>query len=501
TENRAPKPTETMERIKEIAGNFWVQVAAFCFLTVFSVFLRILFLPVTPDLVISPFFSLIDIRINVYILLPAFVFIGFFLSIKPFLRFPTAGKVMFLASFFVLLTVAVNSADGGLHEIYFRALGEYRTDALKLYEHGNFLRDYHLNVKGLRGHTTVHPPGTFVYLYPFIKLLGPNWRLIAVVNALIASAGAVLTWKSAEEIYGRETADFAAMLYIAAPSLILYGSGFDAVYCFIGTLILYFSALLLNRRMPVYAVLTGVALAIGFFFSYQLVFLALLIIVWSVVYLVKKPKNGDKKRDTFESDSNTSYSTNNRLKTVTLSETFANVSITFATSALFFIFLYLAFGYDVITVFRHQLRTAEKWFSAGWNVLYWIKLTFFKARPYVGEHRSYIEWVAGNLIAFGFLLGPPTVVLFIKNQFRKTRTGRKPDGGYIFISAVTVSFVLYNLSGMTLGETERVWNFMIPLFVIGAGFQLRENTRLLYPVLIVNLVISWLFEVFFWHVN
>ncbi|UCE26156.1 MAG: hypothetical protein JSW52_07265, partial [Candidatus Coatesbacteria bacterium] len=63
-----------MERIKEIAGNFWVQVAAFCFLTVFSVFLRILFLPVTPDLVISPFFSLIDIRINVYILLPAFVF-------------------------------------------------------------------------------------------------------------------------------------------------------------------------------------------------------------------------------------------------------------------------------------------------------------------------------------------------------------------------------------------------------------------------------------------
>ena len=68
--------------------------------------------------------------------------------------------------------------------------------------------------------------------------------------------------------------------------------------------------------------------------------------------------------------------------------------------------------------------------------------------------------------------------------------------------AAAVSYILINLSGLTLAETERVYLFMVPWFLVGSGYYLMEKRpRLLYPVLITNLAITWLFVVFLRHIK
>jgi hypothetical protein len=486
-----------MERTKAILGNLWFQVGAFCAVTASVVIIRILSRPPDDFIAISPFFAILDVKVNAYGLLPPFVFAVIFFALPLYFKPGTFGKLVFLTAAFVSLAVAVNSVDGGLTKIYSIAVSEYYHDAVKLYGKGNFLHDYHLNVRGMKGHTTVHPPGVFVYLYPLVKLFGPNWRLISVVNVVIGGVGGFVAWKTTSEIFDRKTADYAALLYITTPSLLLYAARLDIVFVVLGSLFAYSMVMYFVRGGLTYAFLAGLFLAIGFFFTYEMVFFALLIAVWAIMFSVTRPSFNSKPEKNYPENANC-VSSGRREISIKIKKSVLVLAVVAAVFVSFFGALYALFGFDAVTVFKEQQRTTERWWSSGWNIFYWVKLNFMGGEPYVGRHRSYLLWVPGNLLAFGFLLGPPTAVIFLRNLWRNLKGNEGAVFGWFFVLAFSISFLLFDISGLTLGETERVWAFMVPFFVIGAGRYLAaKNPHLLYPVLATNLVLAWGYETFF----
>jgi hypothetical protein len=473
-----------MAKLKNILASFWVQVGAVCLVAVLAVAARQLLLPLHgPRPQISPFFSLVDFHFGWYTFMPPLAFAAFLLPLRWALGRPPTTKLPYLALAFFALTATVNMAGGGPIKILPGALWQYSFDAQKLYGLGNFLRDFHAHVVGMHWHTTVHPPGIFLYLYPLLKLFGAAWLPVALVDALVAGAGVVFVYRAAELIYGGDAADAAAPLYVTAPSLILYGSTIDAVLCALGAAVLYLLAVYFDRGRPATAVLTGLALAAGTFVAYQFGFIWALVAVWSVLALLYRRRTGPGEKPWGVG----------RLAVLA-----GAAAVAFA---LFFLALYAATGFNVITEFHYSQLVSERYFGAGGNVVYWIKRHLLGAAAYPTKHRSYLLWMPGNFVAFLTLLGPPTTVLFLRNLWGELKRG--PAGRLALVSiAAAAAFVLVNLTGLTLAETERVWLFMVPWFVLGAGRYLAaKGRRLLYPALLFNLALSFAWVIFFYHVK
>jgi hypothetical protein len=75
-------------------------------------------------------------------------------------------------------------------------------------------------------------------------------------------------------------------------------------------------------------------------------------------------------------------------------------------------------------------------------------------------------------------MGIPTAVLYGRGLFRAiTRADvRRTFYGFITIG-FAVLFLAFNFSGLILGEVERVWLFLIPMFAITAGHELAAMKR------------------------
>ncbi len=479
-----------MGSLKKFCGRFWVQVGAVCVVAALAVAARQLLLPAHgPRAQISPFFSLVDFHFGWYTLAPPLAFAAFMLPLRWALRRPPAAKLLYLAAAFFAFTTTVNMAAGGPIKILPGALWQYAFDAQKLYGQGNFLRDFHAHAFGMHWHTTVHPPGVFLYLYPLLKLFGAPWLPVALVNALVAGAGVAFVYRAAQLVYGGAAADGAAALYAATPSLVLYGSTVDAVLCALGAAVVYLLVLYFARGRFAHAVLVGLALAAGTFVGYQFGFTWVLLAAWSLLYLLRRRRT--------EAGGDASAAA----RALSAGRLAALGAAAAATFALFFAATYAVSGFNVLTEFRYAQRASELYFGAGDNVVYWVKRLFLGAPPYATKHRSYLMWVPGNVVAFFTLLGPPTTVLFARNLVREWKD-KKAGGLGLISAAAAASFALVNLLGLTLAETERVWLFMVPWFLVGAGYYLQAGERRLFlPVLLFNLALSFAFAIFFYHVK
>ncbi len=492
-----------MGRLKTFCGRFWVQVGAVCLVAVLAVVARQLLLPAHgPRAQISPFFSLVHFHLGWYTFVPPLAFAAFIVPLRWALRRPPAAKLFYLALAFLAFTTTVNMAGGGPVKILPGAVWQYAFDAQKLYGHGNFLRDYHLHVVGMHWHTTTHPPGIFLYLFPLLKLFGDEWIFIALLNALVGGAGVIFVYKTADELYGPGVKDTVAALYVTTPSLILYGSTTDAVLCALGAAAVYFLALYLSRGRFIYAVLTGFTVAAGFFTAYHFGFVCVLLVTCFLIYAFygrgkKSEHNDDAHRRKPPRSPGAA-----RAKAVSVRRVASLTVAAGVAFALFFLIIYFVSGFDVINEFQYQRRASERYFGAGGNIVYLIKHYILGSPGYKGEHRSYLLWMPGNLVAFFFMLGPPTTILFLRNLWNELKTNNAKRAGFIISLAGAVSFVVINLSGLTLGEAERIWLFMVPWFLLGAGYYLKvKESRFFYPTLLFNLALSFAFVIFFYHVK
>lgn len=489
------------KKLTALLRSFWFQVAALCSVAALAVALRILLLPSQGRYQISPFFAFIEPYIGIYTSLPLATFAAFFLTRKIFLTSRAYLRWTYGVLAFFAFTVTVNAGLGGFDKILPGALWQYCFDARILYSYGNFLRDYHVWVESLHWHANVHPPGVFLYLYPLIKIFPEHWIYIALINALLAGTGAIFVYKAAERLYGTgEIKIGAALLYVATPSLLLYGSTVDAVLCAGGAFVIYLIALFITSPRVDLATVLGVVLAMGTFVAYQFGFFWLLIFVAAATctFCARRSLRGGGTPPPVTTDAGPGApapcSSSSRIWIL--------VAVAAGAFCLFFAVIYFLTGFDVISEFGYQQRASEKYYGAGANVIYLVKHYLLGAPAYKGEHRSALFWIPGNFVAFLIMLGPATTILYARNLYDDLKGKIYQSAGAVLSLATAATYVLINLSGLTLAETERVYLFMVPWFVVGgAHYLIAKKRRLLYPAIAVNLAVTLLFVVFFRHLK
>jgi hypothetical protein len=114
--------------------------------------------------------------------------------------------------------------------------------------------------------------------------------------------------------------------------------------------------------------------------------------------------------------------------------------------------------------------------------------------------RQYSTWVVQNLVDFVVFLGPPLAVAWMARVGAEARAA--PRGGIETPFAIALLAALLGLdaSGRILGETGRIWMFLMPLAVAGVALGSRGRpARDLLPLAGAQLVVLLAIRAF-WNV-
>jgi len=95
---------------------------------------------------------------------------------------------------------------------------------------------------------------------------------------------------------------------------------------------------------------------------------------------------------------------------------------------------------------------------------------------WIGQHRTYGTWVGLNLVEFGCFLGLPIVVAVLGAVGRGLAGGWRRAPLAVIVGATGLAVLLaLDVSGSVRGEVGRVWLFLMPALVVGAGCWLATN--------------------------
>jgi hypothetical protein len=352
--------------------------------------------------------------------IPAAALLAAGVALAPRLREPRVPVWAFLAATLALglgLRVGLGAARGvdalwsvfqlGNHE----AASEY-LPALPALDFGaRFFLDTFAEVgTSLPVHAIGHPPGLLVTMH---------WLGIGSAPAMAAltiGVGALsipLAYGLARVLLDEAAARRAALLYLFAPSAVLYGAtSADALYATVALLAAIPLALAVSR--PRAALAGAPALGLASFFSYA----NLAVGAWAA--LLAWQRAGAR-----------------RALTVAL--------VCAAGLAAFYGLLHLATGYDPLGV----LAATESVYREG-----------------IASRRPYEFWVFGSPAAFLFALGLPITWL-------AARAAAAGDAGArAFFAVVAIAAIL----GFTKAETERIYLFLVPLACVAAAAVLPRRS-------------------------
>jgi methylthioxylose transferase len=328
------------------------------------------------------------------------------------------------------LRVALGGARGleGLWSVYEigrpEAVNEY-LPALPAFDFGTrvFLDTWAEVGTSLPPHAIGHPPGLLLLMHSI------GIQSASGMAALTIGAGALsvpLCYLLARSLLAERDARTATLLYVFAPSAILYGAtSADALYATLALAAAIPLAAAARANAPLAA---GAALlAVASFFSYS----NLAIGAWAT--LVAERRAG--------------------LRRALLIAGACGVAL-----ALGYGLLYLATGYDPIGA----LRSAESVYREG-----------------IASRRPYAFWVFGSPAAFLGALGLPIA------WYASRSVAARWAPALALAAIVVIAAVL----GFTKAETERIYQFLVPLACIAAAASLP---RRVLPAALVMLAVQTL---------
>jgi methylthioxylose transferase len=342
-------------------------------------------------------------------------------ALAPWLRAPHVRPLAFAAATLALglsLRIALGTARGGPEELWgvyqlgnHEAASEY-LPALPIFDFGTrFALDTFAEVgTSLPVHSIGHPPGLLLLLH---------WLGIDDAQAMAAltiGAGALsipLAYLLARSLLGEERGRTATLLYVFAPSAILYGAtSADALYATVGlAAALPLARAAEGRRPAVLALPAGAAaFAVASFFSYA----NLAIGAWAALLAALR---GHRRR------------------------AIALAAWCGAALVAFYGLLHLATGYDPVGV----LQATETVYREG-----------------IASRRPYAFWVLGSPVAFLVATGLPIAWLALR------AAGARNAPALALFAVIAVAAVL----GFTKAETERIWQFLVPLACVAAAVAL-----------------------------
>jgi methylthioxylose transferase len=326
------------------------------------------------------------------------------------LRFVLAALGLGLA-----LRVALGSARRGLDGLYavfelgnHEAASEY-LPALPAFDFGTrfFLDTFAEIGTSLPVHAIGHPPGLLVTMH-WLGIDGPQG-----MAALTIAGGALsipLAYLLGRALLGESPARVATLLYVFAPSAVLYGAtSADALYATLG-LVAAVPLALAARSRPAATAPGAAGLALASFFSYA----NLAVGAWAA--LAAWQQSGLRRA--------------------------AMIAAACGASLIaFYVALHLATGYDPVGV----LEATESVYREG-----------------IASRRPYAFWVLGSPTAFLVALGLPIAWLAVR------AAAQGDPGARALLGVLALAAVL----GFTKAETERIYLFLVPLACVAAAATL-----------------------------
>ncbi|MGD8718157.1 MAG: hypothetical protein PVH29_04965 [Candidatus Zixiibacteriota bacterium] len=450
TAERLPSPTP---RWRRIAGNFYAQLVAAYGIVAVATYLRAF--PFRSHyegrIWLTPLHAYWDPRITPWLAVAA---VALAAAVALTLWSVRAGKVWPLWLSAAVGIAAVNAAPGGGRKFPFDWLERAVFDARILFQAPNVFADYAEITRTVSCHCRVRPGGLYWFLGTCDRLFGGNTYLLEVLIVLIAAASVPLVYRMTRALASREESIVAAALFACAPSLLIFGSGPDGLYCFLaaGVFSLGLRAASSARPWP-WALGAGAVLAAALTSSFALTVLAVFLAGFAAAAALSGRGWG---------------------------RSAAAWALVILTAGVALLLFQIVTGYDHLGVFARAYRAAQDLPSGGDNLFKMAgrALGLSGVSVPIPGSRPYGVFVVGNLYAFLLTMGVPAAVLYTREVFR-VLAGRDTRRSFYGLSVIIslVVFLAYNFSGLLLGEVERVWLFLVPVFLIPAGVQLFRIAR------------------------
>lgn len=320
-----------------------------------------------------------------------------------------------------VLTLAVNALRGGPEAWWapFRSGSQYPSGVDTVGAIPAFLRAFPDRIGELPFHATGHPAGAMV-LY---KLLDEVWAGpvgATVLTVAVGCLGSVVVAGLAADELGERGARLALAVWALSPAVLLYtATTADAVFA----VVLAGAALCahrgLTRRSPGWTVAGGAGLWAGSMLTYAAVLLLAFLLVRAA---------GRLRED----------------RAWVLSWALLSAGTVLGLAGL----LWLTAGYDVVA----SLRAVHAAYAAAPG----------------SAHRPYLLWALGDPVAFGGMLGIPLLAAVAARAAATVRARAWTS----FDAAVLACLAAASTWGFSRGEVERIFLFLVPMFVVPAARQL-----------------------------
>jgi 4-amino-4-deoxy-L-arabinose transferase-like glycosyltransferase len=348
----------------------------------------------------------------------------------------------------------VNLASAYNRDLPFRWVPRFLEDARYIYQLPNIFSSYPGLAKFVHIRCRTRPGVTYWLLGALDRLFEGNIYVIAFFFIIAAALSVPILYYAGRAIFNKDRAPWVAVLFAAAPALIIFGSEVDGFYCLVATAVLALGikAVTAPRPWP-WAIAAGAALAVALTTSYVQAIMIPLVAVFVVAAALTGRSRG---------------------------RPLVCGLIIIATAVVALGAFQLATGYEHFEVFKKAYRTNQQFPAAGENAFRFAarKLGFAPEQPIFRGHRSYPIFAFGNLYAIFLFMGIPTAVLYGRGLFRAVTRAEVRRTFYGFITiGFAVLFLAFNFSGLILGEVERIWLFLIPMFAITAGQELATLRR------------------------
>ncbi len=236
----------------------------------------------------------------------------------------------------------------------------------------------------------------------------------------------------------------ASALFMLVPSIILFAPGYDIVFPLFTVTSICFLYMGLKRQRYVYLFISGIVVCLGLFFSLnQLATLLLMGLIYLFYSLRKIRMSPGKKEENLKALPN-----------------FAGFGVLSLISGILTMFL----------IYRVLLGINL------FQILYICRLNNI-VRFFSNSNRTYYKWIILNMLDFSLFIGVAISIPLACKYFSDIRDFLKKKD-FTLLDPLCLSFILLlailNFSGQNLGETARLWIFLMPIAVLIASTKLAE---------------------------
>lgn len=300
---------------------------------------------------------------------------------------------------------------------------------------------------GLSAFAREHPPGPMLFLWLLSKLgLNIFWTSLAV--ALMGSLTLIPIFYAVKELFGGVPAKIAAILFIFVPGVILYSlTSMDIVYMFFAALAITMFIIALARTNLIWSLFFSLSLIVAFYMSFTTVFILPFLVLLFLFNLktITRPW----------------------LKAVIMLGSFGGI----------YYLMMLLLNYNAYEVAQKSLALQAESRVASLSE---------------GRTRLYAYHLFGNIVNFFVFLGLPLFFLVAKGLKFIVQSIKRYRAAYSLLLCAVITWVAWDISGITYGEVARIWLLLIPIFIIAISAILPD----LFPKQIswvVPLIITMMF--------